>query len=166
MSFKKTLCKIQNSVVQFPCIHPDDVVFRPDDENFPSGRPSVSRSFKLFKVASVLTSQQHVQTPCNVRQVKRFLSKTQIWEGSCNHPDGMAIVKDVQLSGRQTPWPGRSILNMEIACSRSATIQMLGQHCLDAALFRKEFQVNLERRVHSCPSRRPQLLSRCRLGKS
>jgi len=28
---------------------------RPDDENFPSGRPSVSRSFEQFKVASVWT---------------------------------------------------------------------------------------------------------------
>jgi hypothetical protein len=26
---------------------------RPDDENFPSGRPSVSRNFELFKIASV-----------------------------------------------------------------------------------------------------------------
>lgn len=47
MSFKKTLCRIQNNVVQFVCIRPDDVVFHPDahlssiihpyDENFPSG---------------------------------------------------------------------------------------------------------------------------------
>jgi hypothetical protein len=27
----------------------------PDDENFPSGRPSVSRSFEQFKIASVRT---------------------------------------------------------------------------------------------------------------
>jgi hypothetical protein len=47
MSFKKTLSIIQNSVVQFPYICPDNVVFRldahlssiirPNDENFPSG---------------------------------------------------------------------------------------------------------------------------------
>jgi hypothetical protein len=30
MSFKKTLCKMQNSIVQFPCICLDDVVFRLD----------------------------------------------------------------------------------------------------------------------------------------
>jgi len=46
-------------------IRPDDVVFLPDahlskhhpsdDENFMSGRPSVSRSFEQFKVASVRT---------------------------------------------------------------------------------------------------------------
>jgi hypothetical protein len=30
MSFKKTLYKIQNNVVQFPCIRLDDVEFRPD----------------------------------------------------------------------------------------------------------------------------------------
>jgi hypothetical protein len=33
----------------------DVVVFRPDDENFPSECPSVSRNFKLFKIASVRT---------------------------------------------------------------------------------------------------------------
>jgi len=27
----------------------------PDDENFPFGRPSVSRNFKLFKITSVRT---------------------------------------------------------------------------------------------------------------
>jgi hypothetical protein len=52
MCFKKTLCIIQDSEVQFFCIRPDDVVFRPDasqssnirpdDENFLSGLPSVS----------------------------------------------------------------------------------------------------------------------------
>jgi hypothetical protein len=49
--------------------------------------PSVSRSFELFKVASVWTSQQHVQTPFSVRQEKGFPSQTQIWEDNCNHLD-------------------------------------------------------------------------------
>jgi len=58
MCFKKTVCKIQDSEVQFPCIRLDDVVFRsdarqtsnirPDDEKFPSGLPFVFRSFELF----------------------------------------------------------------------------------------------------------------------
>jgi hypothetical protein len=67
MCFKKTLCRIQDSEVQIPCIRLDDVVFRLDarqssnirldDENFPSGLPSVSKSFELFQVASVHMSQ-------------------------------------------------------------------------------------------------------------
>jgi hypothetical protein len=72
--------------------------------------------------------------------------------------DKASRAEEVQSSGRQTPWSGRSGLNMKIACSRSATIRTLGQHCPDAALFRKEFQANLESRLHSCLSERPQLL--------
>jgi hypothetical protein len=87
---------VQNSkqLVQFPCIRSDDVVFRPDahlssiihpdDKNFSSGLPSVSRSFELFQVASVQKFQQHVQKPFSV-------SKTQIWEDSCNRLDNLAI---------------------------------------------------------------------------
>jgi hypothetical protein len=59
----------------------------PDDKNFPSRPSSVSRTFELFQLASVWTSQQHVQTLSSVRQVERFLSKTQICENSCNRPD-------------------------------------------------------------------------------
>jgi hypothetical protein len=39
--------------------------------------------------------------------------------------------EEVQPSGRQTPWFGRSDLIMEIACSRSAIVRTLGQHRLD-----------------------------------
>jgi hypothetical protein len=45
MSFKKTLCKIQNSVVQFPCIRPDNVKFRLDAHlsmHYPFGRRELS----------------------------------------------------------------------------------------------------------------------------
>jgi len=49
---------------------------------------------------------------------------------------------------------------MEIACSRSATVQTLEQHRPDEALFRKDFQHFLESRLHSYPSRRLQLASR------
>jgi len=58
--------------------------------------------------------------------------------------DKASRAEEVQPSGSQTPWSGRSGLNMEIVCSRSATVQTLGQHRPDAALFRKEFQANLE----------------------
>jgi hypothetical protein len=124
---------------RIPCIHPDDVIFRPDahlssiirsdDENFPS-RPSFeSRSFELFSVASVRTSQQQVRMPFSVWQGKKFCSKTQIWEDSCNRSDDVCSCPD-------------AILDKAIACSWSVTVRTLGQHCPDAALFRKEFQVN------------------------
>jgi hypothetical protein len=52
-----------NKSVQFPCILPDGILsrrssvsnIRPHDENFPSGRPSMSRNFEFFKIASVRT---------------------------------------------------------------------------------------------------------------
>jgi hypothetical protein len=59
-------------------------IIRPDNENFPSGPSSVSRSFELLQLASVRTFQQHVWTPLSVRSAMGFLSKTQIWEDSCN----------------------------------------------------------------------------------
>jgi hypothetical protein len=58
-----------------------------DDENFPSGPSSVSRSFELFQLASVQTFQQYVRTTLGVRPTTRFLSKTHIWEDRCNRPD-------------------------------------------------------------------------------
>jgi hypothetical protein len=59
----------------------------PDDENFPSKPSSVFRSFEMLQVASVRTSQQYVRMPLSVRSAMGFLSKTQIWEDSCNRPD-------------------------------------------------------------------------------
>jgi hypothetical protein len=117
---------------------------RPDDVDIPFGLPSVSKSFELLRVASVQTSQQHVRTPFSVRQVKEFLSQTQIWEDNCNHPD--AILDKVrrwanlQPFGHQVYTVRMPILIMKIVCSWSATIRTLGQHRRDAALFMKEFQ--------------------------
>jgi hypothetical protein len=80
-----------------------------------------------------------------------FLSKTHIWEDSCNCPDDMVFhpnvildkashAEDVQPSGCQSPLSWHSDLIMEIACSRSATVRTLRKHCSDAALFKKEFK--------------------------
>jgi hypothetical protein len=60
---------------------------RPDDENFPSGPSSVSRSFELFQLASIRTFQQHVWMTLSVQLDMGILSKTQIWEDRCNRPD-------------------------------------------------------------------------------
>jgi len=54
--------------------------------------------------------------------------------------DKASCAEDVQPSGR-------SSLNMEIAYNLSAIVRTLGQHRLDTALFRKEFQTNLESRL-------------------
>jgi hypothetical protein len=145
MCFKKTLCRIQDSEVQVPCIRSDDVVFcpdahqssniHPDDKIFPSGLPFVSRSFELFQIASVQTSQQHVWTPFNVRQAKGFSFQTQIWKDSFNRPDAILDkarhAEDLQPSRRQSSLSRRSVLIMKITCSRSATVR---------TWLRKEFQ--------------------------
>jgi hypothetical protein len=94
-------------------------IIRPDDENFPSGPSSVSRSFELYQLASVRTSQQHVRMPSSVQSAMRFLSKTHIWEDSYNRLDNVYSRSDalihkasrafkVQSSGRQYSWSGCS----------------------------------------------------------
>jgi hypothetical protein len=80
MSFKKTLYKVQNSVVQFLCIRPDDLVFRLDahlSKHHPFGRRELSvrtslyvKKLRTIHVAFVQTSQQHVWTLFSVQQVK------------------------------------------------------------------------------------------------
>jgi hypothetical protein len=89
-----------------------------------------------------------------------------IW---CSRPDAIldkaSCAEEVQPSGRQTPWSGRSGLNMEFACRRSATVRTIGQNRPDTTLFRKEYQANLESRLHSYPSGRSQLSFGRRLGK-
>jgi hypothetical protein len=107
MSFKKTLCRIQKvlisslTTVRTTCStilmlnYPS--IIRPDDENFMFGPSSVSRSFELFQLASVRTSQQCVRTSFNVRLAMGFLSKTQIWEDSCNHPDDVDSCSDALI---------------------------------------------------------------------
>lgn len=119
-------------------------IIRPDDENFPPGLQSVSRSFELLSVASVRTSQQHVQKPFSVRQLKGFLFKTQIWEDSYNRPNVLVFHPDAILDkasrAEDIQSSRRSDLIVEIACSRSATVRTLGQHHPNPALFKKEFQ--------------------------
>jgi hypothetical protein len=185
---------MQNSIVQFPCIRLDDVVFRLKahlSKHHPSGRRelSVKTSLCLQKLWTVLgcirpdvsatrpdfsatrpdafqcsTSKmiffpkhKYGKTAATVRTTWLFRPDAILDKASC--------VEDVQPSGHQTPWFGRSGLNMEITCSRSTTIRTLGQHCPDAALFRKEFQANLKSRLYNCSSGRPQLPSERRLGK-
>jgi hypothetical protein len=111
-------CIRSDNVISFQTLNSPSIIY-PDDENFQCGPSSMSRSFKLFQVASVRTFQQYVQTPFSVRLAVRFLSKTQIWEDSCNHLDDVCSRPDtlihkasrafkVQPFGRQSSWSGRS----------------------------------------------------------
>jgi hypothetical protein len=152
-------------------------IIRPDNENFPSGPSSVSISFELPQLASVWTFQQHVWTTLSVRQASGFLSKTQLWEVRCNHPDALihkaSIPFKIQTSGHQSSWsecasirygncvhqinrpndhplcPDARSLGMEITCNGSATVQMTGHHFPDAAQIRKEFQRNFWKVDHT-----------------
>jgi hypothetical protein len=82
------------STLQFTCILPDDVVFRPnahlssiirsDDENYGKTTATVQTTW-LFHQNTILDKASHAE--------------------------------DVQPSGRQTTWFGCSSLNMKIACS-------------------------------------------------
>jgi hypothetical protein len=107
MCFKKILCGIQNSEVGSlasvrttwlfrPDAHQSSNI-RPDDVVIPSGLPSVFRSFKLFKVASVWT-------PFSV-QIKRFPSQTQIWEDSSNRLDDRSTLSIVMKTGKNSKRP-------------------------------------------------------------
>jgi hypothetical protein len=94
-------------------------IIRPDDENFPSGPSSVSRSFELLHLASVQTFQQHIWTTLSVIPAVGFLSKTHIWEDRGNRPDDVESHPDtlihktsrafkIQTFGHQPSWSGRA----------------------------------------------------------
>jgi hypothetical protein len=103
-----------------------------------SGHPSVSRRFEQFKVAFIRMSWQHIRTHIRVRKIIRFPSHTHIWERQL-HPferqgntvrTRSLIRQDVEKNCNRP----NAVLIMKIACSRVATIRMLGQHLPDAAL--------------------------------
>jgi hypothetical protein len=53
--------------------------------------------FVQHNAANTKTNKQHVQTPLSVRSAMGFLSKTQIWEDSCNHPDDVDSRSDTLI---------------------------------------------------------------------
>jgi hypothetical protein len=94
-----------------------------DDENFSSEPSSVSRSFKLFQLASIRTFQQHVRTTLGVQPAMGFPSKTQLWEDRSNRPDALIHKASITFKSR---CPDISLLgsderasDMEIVCIRS-----------------------------------------------
>jgi hypothetical protein len=99
------------------CIRPNDVIFRPNaqlSEPHPSGRRELSVQTFLYvenlrTVPTCIRPNFSTTRPddFNIRQVERFLSKTQIWEDSCNRLDDVCSLLDAQAS------------YMEIACISS-----------------------------------------------
>jgi hypothetical protein len=80
-------------------------------ESIPT-RPLCRKASNLLQLASV-------RTTLSVRQALGFLSKTQLWEDRCNHPEDLdshpdalihkaSIVIQIQTSGRWSSWSGRS----------------------------------------------------------
>jgi hypothetical protein len=107
MSFKKTMSRIQNSLFQFPCIRLDDMEFYLDahlSKHHMSGQRELSVRMSLY-VQKLRTALSCIRPNVSatrpdafsVRKVKGFLSKTQIWEDSCNRPDDVAIPPDAIL---------------------------------------------------------------------
>jgi hypothetical protein len=76
-----------------------------------------------------------------------------IWTTSRQRPDAILdkarCGEELQPSERQGNIARTLVLIMVIACSKGATVQTLGQHRPDAALFSKEYQHFLESRLYS-----------------
>jgi hypothetical protein len=84
--FKEDSIQIPTQKSQILCFRPDGLVKHPDGYQSATSvrttwqyRPNAHRSFKLFKVASIRTSQQCTRTLISVQQEIEFPSHTQIW---------------------------------------------------------------------------------------
>jgi hypothetical protein len=158
-------------------------IFRPNEENFPSGPSSMLRSLKLLQLASVRTFQQHVRTTLGVRPAMGFPSKTQIWEDCCNCPDNVdshpntlihkaSIAFKIQTSRRQSSWSGHSTIRSTVRTTiplvrtyealvwklHAAKVRLSGRQGTTVRTqlkSGKNFSEILEKRSHSCLSRRP-----------
>jgi hypothetical protein len=108
-------------------------IIRSDDENFPSGPSSMSRSFKLFQGAFVRTSQQHIRTPFSVRPALDFFPKHRYGKTvatvvtMCVPFKTLSFIRQVVHSKFNCPkvilhGPDSQVSYMEIACI-SSTVQ-------------------------------------------
>jgi hypothetical protein len=121
---------------RIPCIHPDDMIFRPDAQlsnHHPSGRRelSVQTFLCVEKIQTALGSirpdvsaTQPDAFRCLTREGFRF--KTQIWEDSWNHSYDVCSCPDAILDKASRTYKvqpsGRSSLNMVIVCRKSSTV--------------------------------------------
>jgi hypothetical protein len=98
---------IQSQRKRISCILPYDVIFRPDaqlSKHHPSGWWELSvRTFfyveNLRTVPACICPDFSATRPndISVRQIERFLSKTQIWEDNCNRLDDVYSRLDILL---------------------------------------------------------------------
>jgi hypothetical protein len=152
--------RISKQLVQFPCIHLDDVVFHPgahlssiihqDNENFLSGPPIYVKKLQTIPSCihpDILTTlpdalQCSTSTRISFQNTNMGRQLQTIRTSGPHYQDAIldkaSRSEDVQPSGRQTPLSRCSGVNMEIECSRSATVRTLGKHRPNTALFRKE----------------------------
>jgi hypothetical protein len=90
-----------------PCICPDDVIFHPDTQ-LSKHQPSRRRELSVWTLlcvenlrtvpACIISDFSATRLEdLSVRQVERFLSKTQIWEDSCNRPNNVCSRPDAIL---------------------------------------------------------------------
>jgi hypothetical protein len=170
LRFRNVLQKVQRRFCA-------DSKSKKSDAKLPSGRPShasecpsVSRSFNCSKLhpsgrssvfgkkSDFLLRHRYEKTVASVRM------------SGLHHPDAIldkaSRGEELQPSGRQGNTVQTPVLIMEFTCSRSATVQTLGQHCLDAALIWYCVKCVMESRLYSCSSGHFQLPSEHRLEKS
>jgi hypothetical protein len=133
--------QISSKSKRIPCIRPNDVMFCLDaqlSKHHPSGWRELSVwTFLCVEKLRTTPGGRLSNTAGRLSMFdkeKRFRSKTQIWENSCNRLDDVCSRPDaildkashaykVQPSKRQSPWSGRASLNMEIVCRRSSTFR-------------------------------------------
>jgi len=168
--FKEDSVQIPSQRSRIPSFRPDGPVMHPNAHQcpevlncsklHPSGRLSNAsgRSSVFGKKSDFLLRHRYEKTVASVRM------------SGLHHPDAIldkaSRGEELQPSGRQGNTVQTPVLIMEFTCSRSATVQTLGQHCLDAALIWYCVKCVMESRLYSCSSGHFQLPSEHRLEKS
>jgi hypothetical protein len=122
-------------IPMFQCIRPNDVVI------------SARHQSKYEENQVFLCRHVYGKTATSVRTTGLHYSNAIL--------DKARRGEELQPFGRQGNTVQTLVLIMVIAYSKGATVQTLGQHRLDAALFKKAFQRFMESRLHSSPSGRP-----------
>jgi hypothetical protein len=150
ISFKKAISVFQEDFVQIPTQKSRILCFCQDG---PIMRPNAHQCQKLLNSSSVHLFGCHGNTSLEFEKIPVFL---------CRHGLGRQLAS-VRTTGQHCP---DVVLDKEITCRQFATIQTLGQHRLDAALIWKRVKRIIERWLHSSPSGRSMLPSRCGLEKS
>jgi hypothetical protein len=112
--------------IPFRCPTVQSIIL-PNNENFPSRPSSVSRSFELFQLASVLTFQQHFRMTLSVRQAKDFFPKHRygkitatvrtMWIPVRTRSSIRQVLHLINRPDNHSLGPDAQSLNMETTCS-------------------------------------------------